>query len=345
MEIKDTKIKISGISDKLRNEEAICFIKDDFSKRLAANLNLVKVSAPIAVLDGTGINDDLNGVEQPVRFSIKSMKGQKATIVQSLAKWKRLRLKELDIKPGKGLLTDMRALRPDEDLSPLHSIYVDQWDWEKHILKEQRGIEYLKSTVESIYNALTSTEKAVCSDYDEFTPVLPEKITFIQAEELLRLYPNLTVKQRETEVAKKYGAVFVIGIGGELSNGEPHDGRAPDYDDWITINEDGFLGLNGDIILWNPVTEAAFEISSMGIRVDNISLARQLELKGCSDRSALQFHKMLLNNELPLSIGGGIGQSRLCMFLLRKSHIGEVQASIWSDQLKKQLATQGVELL
>jgi aspartate--ammonia ligase len=345
MVTKSTKIQITGISDKLRTEEAIGFIKDDFAKRLALNLNLVKVSAPIAVLDGTGINDDLNGTEQPVRFSIKSMNGQKAAIVQSLAKWKRLRLKELDIKPGKGLLTDMRAIRPDEDLSPLHSIYVDQWDWEKHILPEQRVLGYLKATVLSIYEAIVSTEKAVCNEYPEFTPELPGSITFIQAEDLLRQYPNLTVKQRENEAARKYGAIFIIGIGGILSNGEPHDGRAPDYDDWITINDEGYLGLNGDIILWNPVKEAAFEISSMGIRVDNRSLVKQLELKGCSNRRELQFHKMLLNNQLPLSIGGGIGQSRLCMFMLRKSHIGEVQTSIWSDQIKQQLAEEGVDLL
>ena len=333
------------MKDKLRNEEAICFIKDDFSKRLAQNLNLVKVSAPIAVLDGTGINDDLNGIEKPVSFLIKSIDNRKATIVQSLAKWKRLRLKELDIIAGNGLLTDMRALRPDEDLSPLHSIYVDQWDWEKHILPEQRGLNYLKSTVTDIYRAIKSTEFAVYDRYPEFKPELPSEITFIQAEELLRQYPGLTVKQRENEVARKYGAVFIIGIGGSLSNGEPHDGRAPDYDDWITINEDGYQGLNGDIILWNSIKESAFEISSMGIRVDQYSLVKQLELKDCSARKELQFHKMLINNQLPLSIGGGIGQSRLCMFMLKKSHIGEVQASIWSDTVKQQLAEEGIELL
>jgi aspartate--ammonia ligase len=345
MTIKSTRILISSMTDKLRTEEAICFIKDDFSKRLAQNLNLVKVSAPIAVLDGTGINDDLNGTEKPVSFLIKSINNRKATIVQSLAKWKRLRLKELEISAGNGLLTDMRALRPDEELSPLHSIYVDQWDWEKHILPEQRVLNYLKSTVLDIYRALKSTEMAFCERYHEFTPELPSEITFIQAEELLREYPRLTVKQRENEVARKYGAVFIIGIGGLLSNGEPHDERAPDYDDWITINDDGYQGLNGDIILWNPVKEAAFEISSMGIRVDQNSLVKQLELKDCSARKELQFHKMLINNQLPLSIGGGIGQSRLCMFMLKKSHIGEVQASIWSDSVKQQLAEEGIELL
>ena len=340
-----SKILAVGISNKLRIEEAICFIKDEFSKKLAQNLNLVKVSAPIAVIDGTGINDDLNGIERPVSFSIKSMNNQKATIVQSLAKWKRVRLKELGVEPGGGILTDMKALRPDEEISPLHSIYVDQWDWEKHILSEHRILKYLKSTVVSIYDAIKSTEIAVCEKYSELTPELPEKITFIQAEELLKQYPNLTVKQRETEVAREFGAVFVIGIGGVLSNGEPHDGRAPDYDDWITLNEDGFSGLNGDILLWNPVREAAFEISSMGIRVDKHSLARQLEIRGCSERGELQFHKMLLENKLPLSIGGGIGQSRLCMYLLKKAHIGEVQASIWSEDVKRQLTEEGVELL
>jgi aspartate--ammonia ligase len=345
MTIKNTGTKISVSTDKLRTEEAICFIKEDFSKRLAQNLNLVKVSAPIAVLDGTGINDDLNGIERPVRFSIKHMNDMKATVVQSLAKWKRLRLKELNIKPGGGLLTDMRALRPDEDIDPIHSIYVDQWDWERHILPEQRDLDYLKSNVSSIYAALKSTEDAVCTQYSEFKPELPDEITFIQAEELLRQFPKLSGKQRESEIAREFGAVFIIGIGGMLSNGEPHDGRAPDYDDWITINEDGYPGLNGDIILWNRVRAVPFEISSMGIRVDKDSLAKQLEMKGCSERGELQFHKMLLNNQLPLSIGGGIGQSRLCMHLLRKSHIGEVQASIWTDQTKQQLAEEGIELL
>jgi aspartate--ammonia ligase len=326
----------SSCYDILRTEEAIFFIKESFGKALAKGLNLVNVSAPIAIIDGTGINDDLNGIEKPISFAIKGIHDKNAVIVQSLAKWKRVRLKEFNLQAGKGLLTDMRALRPDEDLSPIHSVYVDQWDWEKHILADQRNLTCLRSTVESIYEALKATEMDLFESFPEFLPVLPEKIHFIHAEELLKQFPDLSPKQRETEIAKKYGAVFIIGIGGNLSNGEPHDGRAPDYDDWSTINEDGHKGLNGDIILWNPVIKKAFEISSMGIRVDIASMKKQLEIKGCSDRKRLLFHKMLLNNELPLSIGGGIGQSRVCMFFLKKRHIGEVQSGIWPSALKDQ---------
>lgn len=339
------KSQISTISDKLMTEEAICFIKDNFAKRLAQDLNLINVSSPIAVLDGTGINDDLNGIEKPASFSIKSMNGQKALIVQSLAKWKRLRLKEFDIEAEKGLLTDMRALRPDEDLSPIHSVYVDQWDWEKHILPEQRILKYLKTTVESIYEVLKATEKDVYKKYPELKPVLPDKIHFVHSEELLQQFPDLTVKQREIKITQKFGAVFIIGIGAKLSNGEPHDGRAPDYDDWTTINEEGYNGLNGDIVLWNPVLQTAFEVSSMGIRVNKEALEKQLEIKGCSDRKKLLFHSMLLNDQLPLSIGGGIGQSRVCMFYLKKIHIGEVQSSIWPEVVVKQLEKDGLKLL
>jgi len=339
------QIQISAISDKLKTEEAICFIKDKFAKRLAHDLNLINVSAPIAVLDGTGINDDLNGIEKPLSFSIKGIKDQKALIVQSLAKWKRLRLKEFNIEAGKGLLTDMRAVRPDENLSPIHSIYVDQWDWEKHILPEQRVLKYLKTTVECIYEVLKATEKDVCKMYPELTPELPDEIYFVHSEELLKQFPNLTVKQRETEVARSFRAVFIIGIGANLSNGEPHDGRAPDYDDWSTKNEEGYNGLNGDIVLWNPVLQTAFEISSMGIRVNKHALEKQLEIRGCSDRKKLLFHRMLLNNQLPLSIGGGIGQSRVCMFFLKKTHIGEVQSSIWPETVLKQLEEDGLKLL
>jgi len=321
-------------SDILKTEEAIFYIKETFGKRLARNLHLVNVSAPIAVLGGTGINDDLNGVERPVTFPVKGLTDQMAVIVQSLAKWKRVRLKEFNFEAGNGLLTDMRALRPDEDLSPIHSIYVDQWDWERHILRRQRNLRYLKQTVESIYEALKATEMDIFERYPEFMPVLPDKIYFIHAEELLREYPDLSPKQRENEIARIFGAVFIIGIGAALSNGHPHDGRAPDYDDWSTMNEDGHYGLNGDIILWNPVIERAFEISSMGIRVDVESMEKQLEIRGCTDRKKLLFHSMLLNNALPLSIGGGIGQSRVCMFFLRKRHIGEVQSSIWPENLR-----------
>ncbi len=345
MEPEITQIEISTTSDLLKTEQAICFIKERFRKRLAIGLNLVNVSAPIAVPDGTGINDDLNGIEKPVSFELKSIKGRRVSIVQSLAKWKRIRLKEFGIDPGKGILTDMRAIRPDEDLSPIHSVYVDQWDWEKRIFPEQRGLFYLKATVESIYEALKSTEKDLHNIYTDLIPILPDRIHFIHAEDLLRQFPGLTPKQRESRIAQKFGAVFIIGIGAKLSNGEPHDGRAPDYDDWSTLNEDGYTGLNGDIILWYPVIQSGLEISSMGIRVIKESLERQLEIKGCTDRKKLLFHKMLLNNELPACIGGGIGQSRLCMFLLKKSHIGEVQSGIWPDAVVKQSELNGFRLL
>jgi aspartate--ammonia ligase len=337
----------AGLSpaDLLRTEEAISFVKDTFARELARQLQLTKVSAPIVVLDGTGINDDLNGTERPVAFPIKALGEKRAVVVHSLAKWKRLRLLELGIPAGRGIITDMRALRPDEDYSPIHSIYVDQWDWEKHMLPEQRTIPFLKETVEKIYDTLRTTELRVAEEYPEITPVLPEQITFVYAEELLRRYPTLTVKQRETEAAKEYGAVFIIGIGGELSHGEIHDGRAPDYDDWSTQNEAGFFGLNGDIVLWHPVLQSAFEVSSMGIRVDKAALAKQLEVRGCPERAELAFHKMLLQDELPQSIGGGIGQSRVTMFMLRKGHIGEVQVSIWPEAVRQELSAAGVELL
>jgi aspartate--ammonia ligase len=329
----------------LKTEEAIGFTKDMFAKQLAEQLSLTKISSPIAVLDGTGINDDLNGVERAVSFPIKAMQEQKAVVVHSLAKWKRLRLQELEMDKGSGLLTDMRALRPDEDYSPLHSIYVDQWDWEMCIGAEQRSLAFLKATVEKIYYALQITEKLVVDMYDEIKPVLPRSITFVHAEELLMRYPTLSIKEREHKICKEYGAVFIIGIGGKLSNGEAHDGRAADYDDWTTKNEDGYFGLNGDILLWHPVLEMAFEVSSMGIRVDKTALLKQLEERACLERMELQFHKMLLADELPQSIGGGIGQSRVCMFMLRKKHIGEVQASIWTKAIREEMLKEGVVLL
>lgn len=331
--------------DLLKTEEAISFVKDTFARELSAKLHLSRVSAPIAVLDGTGINDDLNGVERPVGFPVKALEERRAVVVHSLAKWKRVRLRELGIEAGRGLLTDMRALRPDEDYSPIHSIYVDQWDWEKHIRPEQRTPAFLQATVEQIYAALQATEARVTAEYPEITPVLPGKITFLHAEDLLKQYPGLTPKEREHEAVKQYGAVFLMGIGGELSHGEPHDGRAPDYDDWSTETQAGYRGLNGDILLWHPVLQTAFEVSSMGIRVDKHALVRQLALRGCQDRQELSFHAQLLRGELPESIGGGIGQSRVCMFMLRKGHIGEVQVSIWSDAVRQELAGTGVGLL
>ncbi|HUW93287.1 MAG TPA: aspartate--ammonia ligase [Bacteroidales bacterium] len=329
----------------LQAEEAIEFIKVTFSQELCERLKLTKVSSPIAVIDGTGINDDLNGVERPVRFPVRSLNGRQAVVVHSLAKWKRVRLKQLDVNIGEGILTDMRALRPDEECGPLHSVYVDQWDWEMHIAEEQRTLRFLKLTVEKIYESLKTTERIVSLRYPDIVPVLPEKITFIHSEELLQKYPGLTPREREDQAAREYKAIFIIGIGGEMSNGEVHDGRAPDYDDWSTVNGDGKAGLNGDIIFWNPVLEKAFEISSMGIRVDKPALLRQLERRGCTERENLPFHKMLLSGYLPQSIGGGIGQSRVCMFMLRKSHIGEVQVGIWSEETEQECLRMAVPLL
>ncbi len=329
----------------LETEAAISFTKEMFAKLLSEQLSLTKISAPFAVLDGTGINDDLNGVERAVSFPIKAMQEQKAVVVHSLAKWKRLRLQELAIEEGEGLLTDMRALRPDEAYSPLHSIYVDQWDWEMRIRAEQRDLAFLKFTVEKIYYALQITEKLVADFYDDIKPVLPKQITFIHAEALLQRYPDLSIKDREHEICKAHGAVFIIGIGAKLSDGIAHDGRAADYDDWTSVNTDGYLGLNGDILLWHPVLEMAFEVSSMGIRVDKAALLKQLEVRACMERTTLAFHKMLLADELPQSIGGGIGQSRVCMFMLRKKHIGEVQVSIWPETIRENLLKEGVTLL
>lgn len=329
----------------LKTEQAITFVKETFSNKLINNLNLIPISSPLVVLDGTGINDDLNGVERPVSFPVKALEDRKAVVVHSLAKWKRVRLKELEIEVGEGILTDMQALRPDEDYSPIHSIYVDQWDWEKHILPEHRTLSYLKNTVRSIYTALIETEAEVEKKYPNLKKTLPEQITFIAAEELLQLYPEMTGKQRENAIAKKYGAVFIYGIGGNLSNGIPHDGRAADYDDWSTANEAGHQGLNGDILIWNPVLKCAFELSSMGIRVDKEALLKQLELKDSLDRKELAFHKLLIQNQLTQAIGGGIGQSRVCMFMLQKAHIGEVQVSIWDKPIRENLAEQDINLL
>lgn len=329
----------------LKTELAITLVKETFSKKLAKQLNLVKISSPLIVLDGIGINDDLNGIERPVSFPIKQLKEKKGVVVHSLAKWKRWRLKELEIAYGKGILTDMRALRPDEDYTPLHSIYVDQWDWEKHIEHRDRSISFLKKEVEKIYDTLKETEKIVEKIYPSIKAVLPEKIHFIHSEELLLAYPSLNPKEREKKIAKKYGAVFIMGIGGKLSDGSIHDGRAADYDDWSSENEDQFYGLNGDIVVWHPILESAFEISSMGIRVDKTALVRQLEEKEQMERKQLFFHEKLLSGELTESIGGGIGQSRICMFMLKKKHIGEVQVSIWCEDERAKLASEGIYLL
>ncbi|HBH47262.1 MAG TPA: aspartate--ammonia ligase [Bacteroidales bacterium] len=326
-------------------ELAIKLVKDTFQTNLSAELRLRRVTAPLFVLKGTGINDDLNGVERKVTFPIKDLDDKDAEVVNSLAKWKRMALADYKIAPGYGLYTDMNAIRPDEVLDNLHSLYVDQWDWERVISPDERNVTFLKSIVRRIYEVLKRTEFVVYENYPQIVPSMPDEITFVHAEDLLKLYPNLTPKERETEYVKKHGAIFVLGIGGKLSNGEPHDGRAPDYDDWSTMPLDGLEGLNGDIIVWNPILEMAFELSSMGIRVNKESLLRQLEIADAMDRKELLFHKRLLNNELPLSIGGGIGQSRLCMYLLKKAHIAEIQASIWPEEMRLECAKHGIEFV
>lgn len=326
-------------------EVAIQHIKDSFQRHLSKALCLRRVTAPLFVLSGTGINDDLNGVEHPVSFPIEALDGRRAEVVHSLAKWKRMKLGAYDIAPGYGLYTDMNAIRTFEDLDNLHSLYVDQWDWEKTIREEDRTLDYLKDTVRKIYSALKAVEADIYERFPHITPWLPEEVTFIHSQQLLDLYPGLTPKERENEAARRYGAIFIIGIGAPLSDGEPHDGRAPDYDDWITPNSDGYQGLNGDLILWNPVLESGFELSSMGIRVSPESLRRQLRERGCEERMAYDFHKSLLEGRLPCSIGGGIGQSRLCMYLLQKAHIGEVQASIWPEEQIRACAAAGIRLL
>ncbi|WP_423819824.1 aspartate--ammonia ligase [Salinimicrobium sp. TIG7-5_MAKvit] len=333
------------LSQKLETEEAVEFVKSEFEKHLKSQLSLVKISAPTVVLHGTGINDDLNGIERPVGFPIKAMQERRAEVVQSLAKWKRLRLREYEFEPGMGIVTDMKALRPDEELGPIHSISVDQWDWEKVILPEDRQLEFLKTQVRSIYSSLLATQAAITKNYPLLSLDLPEEITFLHTEDLLQKYPHLSPKQREDRAAKEFGAVFLIGIGGILESGEPHDGRAPDYDDWSTPTSASTKGLNGDILVWNSVLEQAFELSSMGIRVDKKTLELQLQERKAEDRKSLYYHDQLLSEKLPQTIGGGIGQSRLCMFLLQKRHIGEVQASIWPDEMRQELKTEGVFLL
>ena len=338
-------IDYTQLLDTKQTEHGIKLIKDFFQQNLSTELRLRRVTAPLFVLKGLGINDDLNGVERAVTFPIKDLGDAKAEVVHSLAKWKRLTLAEYSIEPGYGIYTDMNAIRADEELDNLHSLYVDQWDWEAVITREQRTIAFLKSVVERIYSAIRRTEYLVCETYSQIKPFLPEKIHFIHSEELLQMYPDKTPKEREDAICRKYGAVFVIGIGGKLSDGKKHDGRAPDYDDWSTVAENGLAGLNGDILIWYPVLGHSFELSSMGIRVDKESLLRQLKLEGEEEREKLFFHRQLLEGKLPLSIGGGIGQSRLCMVMLHKAHIGEIQASIWPEDMRKQCAELGIPLI
>jgi aspartate--ammonia ligase len=331
--------------DLRQTERAIRTIKEFFQTSLADALNLVRVSAPLFVLADTGVNDNLNGVERPVSFRIKGMNDRRAEIVQSLAKWKRLALARYGFGIGEGLYTDMNAIRPDETIDNLHSIYVDQWDWEKAITPQQRNLDTLREVVCSIYEVICRTEFHIASQHPAIRPVLPEQITLINSEDLYTRYPDLHPRQREDRICEEHGAVFVVGIGAELPDGQPHDGRAPDYDDWTTARADGGRGLNGDILLWNPVLGRAFEISSMGIRVDSDALRQQLEIRGLQERTELMFHRMLLAGQLPESIGGGIGQSRLCMFFLRAAHIGEVACGIWPQAMQEACQEAGIMLL
>jgi aspartate--ammonia ligase len=342
---RSTAKKYTPLLNLRETETGISLVKNFFQAELAKSLNLTRVTAPIFVKDGTGINDDLNGIEKPVSFPIKSDNYSKAVIVHSLAKWKRVALGKYGFIPGEGLYTDMNAIRADEDLDALHSLYVDQCDWERVITQEDRSLYFLKQTVESIYKVIYNTEIEVSKKHAQIKPELPDKISFIHTEELEELYPNLSRKERENEICKKHGAVFLIGIGGVLKDGAPHDGRACDYDDWSTPTHKGYTGLNGDILIWNPVLNCAFELSSMGIRVDKKALETQIQLTNNQARKKLLYHRMLLSDQLPLSIGGGIGQSRLCMYFLRKMHIGEVQVSVWPDSVILDCMNKGILLL
>ncbi len=324
-------------------ETAIKGVKDDFERALADALQLQRVTAPLFLEKSTGLNDDLNGVEKPVAFRASSIQ-REVEIVQSLAKWKRYALHKYGFRAGEGLYTDMNAIRPDETLSPIHSLYVDQWDWERVMRPDERNVDFLKKTVESIYSALRATETRTCTRYRHINPILPQNITFVTSEELLERYPDKTPKERETAFCREHGAIFIIGIGGQLIDGSIHDSRAPDYDDWSTPR-DGGVGLNGDVLLWHPILEMALEISSMGIRVDAETLKRQLQIRDCRQREKLPFHQNVLSGKLPQTIGGGIGQSRLCMFLLRAIHVGEVACGLWPDEMLSAYEAAGVTLL
>ncbi len=317
-------------------EVAIKYIKDYFERELANQLNLTRVSAPLFVVPESGLNDNLNGVERPVSFGIREQDDREAEIVHSLAKWKRYALKRYGFKHGEGLYTDMNAIRRDEDTDNIHSLFVDQWDWEKIIYKDERNFQTLKSAVKRIYKTLRNTERFMSEKYGFINLILPDEIYFLTSQELEDMYPELTPKEREYAITKLKGAVFIMQIGGVLASGEIHDGRAPDYDDWQ---------LNGDILIYYPILDIAMEISSMGIRVDEAALQKQLEVRGAMDRAELPFQKALLNGELPYTIGGGIGQSRLCMLFLRKAHIGEVQSSLWPEEMEKECQRNGIHLL
>lgn len=326
-------------------ERAIREIKEFFQTNLAVALNLTRVTAPLFVRAGTGVNDDLNGIEQPVAFGVADLHGARVEIVQSLAKWKRMMLADYGFAPGEGLYTDMNAIRPDERLDNLHSLYVDQWDWERVITPRERSLALLQRIVTRIYETIKRTEEYVCHTYPVLAPLLPADITFMHSEELEQRYPRLTPRQREYRACKQHGAVFVTGIGGRLTNGAPHDGRAPDYDDWSTPNQAGYRGFNGDILVYYPVLDCVLELSSMGIRVDARALRRQLKERNATARLQLYFHQRLLRGELPLSVGGGIGQSRLCMLYLHKAHVGEIQASVWPEAMLRACRARGITLL
>lgn len=317
-------------------QKAIKAVKDSFQAQLSERLNLLRVSAPLFVDPASGLNDNLNGYERPVVFDIKGQPDTPAEVVHSLAKWKRYALKKYGFNPGEGLYTDMNAIRRDEDTDNIHSIFVDQWDWEKIITKEERTVETFKEVVNNVYKALRKTEKEMAVKYDYIEEILPHDIFFITSAELLEMFPDYSAKEREYYITKAKGAVCIMQIGDKLENGEPHDGRAPDYDDWA---------LNGDIFVYYPVLDIALELSSMGIRVDEDSLKEQLDKAGCPERADLPFQKAILNKELPYTIGGGIGQSRICMFFLRKAHIGEVQCSLWPEETRTELAEAGIQLL
>ena len=334
-----------ALLDLKQTELAIKKIKDFFLSSLSTELRLRRVTAPLFVLRGLGLNDDLSGIERPVSFPIKDMDEAVAEVVHSLAKWKRITLAEYEVDPGFGIITDMNAIRSDEELDNLHSLYVDQWDWERVMTDAQRNVAYLKKIVEKIYSAILRTEFYICETYPQLKPFLPEEIFFIHSEELRQMYPDLSAKEREHRICREHRAVFIMGIGNKLGDGEPHDLRAPDYDDWSTPNEEGFTGLNGDLLIWYPILERSIELSSMGIRVNQEALQTQLRLQGKEDRSQLYFHKRLLEGSLPLSIGGGIGQSRLCMILLHKAHIGETQSSIWPCSMREECQAAGMHLI
>ena len=326
-------------------EQGIKVIKEFFQENLATALRLRRVTGPLFVPRGLGINDDLSGKERPVSFKMKDLGDAEAEVVHSLAKWKRLTLAVQKVEPGYGIYTDMNAIRADEELGNLHSLYVDQWDWERTMRPEERTREYLERTVQKIYAAMLCTEFLVCERFPMLEPQLPEEVFFIHSEELRRLYPQATPKEREQLITRSYGAVFIVGIGGKLGDGQPHDLRAPDYDDYSTLGTDGLAGLNGDLLVWNKVLDCAVEISSMGIRVDREALLRQLQESGQQERAELYFHRALLEGELPLSVGGGIGQSRLCMLYLQKAHIGEIQASIWPEEMRQRCKEMGFPLI